>query len=157
MMKIQDAKILIYLRKNCREKLTNIARWLERPASTIYEKLHNNNGVIQKNVCLIDFKKLGFLTKVEFIIRAWKTEKESVRKFLLEHPNINSLYKINNGYDFLAEGIFEHLRDVEEFREKLESEFKIKENKMFYVIQDLKREEFLSRPQDINMISGIAA
>ncbi|MCK4670591.1 MAG: Lrp/AsnC family transcriptional regulator [Nanoarchaeota archaeon] len=155
MLKRKDVEILVYLRQNCREKLTNIAKWLDRPASTIYEKMHNNNGVIQRNVCLIDFKKLGFLTKVKFIIRAWKNDKENVRDYLAAHPNINSLYKINNGYDFLAEGIFEHLRDVEEFREKLETKFKIRENKLYYVIQDIKREEFLSTPKHIELLNSL--
>ncbi|MBW3010752.1 Lrp/AsnC family transcriptional regulator [Candidatus Woesearchaeota archaeon] len=157
MFKRKDVEILMYLRRNCREKLTNIAKILNRPASTVYEKMNNHNGIIQKNVCLIDFKKLGFLTKVKFIIRVWKTDKDKVREFLSQHPNINSLYKINNGFDFLAEGIFEHLRDVEDFREKLETRFKIKENKMYYVIQDIKREEFLSHPEDIELVNSVAA
>jgi len=53
---------------------------------------------------------------------------------------VNNIFKINNGYDFMVEGVFRFLQDFEDFSEDLEEKFSIKEKQMYYIIEDVKRE-----------------
>jgi DNA-binding Lrp family transcriptional regulator len=72
------------------------------------------------------------------------TVPEKLGSYLKAHPVINNLYKINNGYDFLAEGVFTNVKELEDFLEDLETKFLLEEKKTHYIIEDIKREEFMS-------------
>jgi hypothetical protein len=65
---------------------------------------------------------------------------------LAKNSNINSVYKTNNGFDFMMEGIFKHIKDLEDFMENLEGRFPIKSKQVFYIIEDIKREGFMADP-----------
>ena len=86
------------------------------------------------------------------MLRVHKDSKEPIRQFLEKHVNANSLYKINNGYDFLIEGVFRHLKDVEDFLEKLEEKFEVMEKQVYYIIDDIKRETFMEDPQLLGLV-----
>jgi DNA-binding Lrp family transcriptional regulator len=76
-----------------------------------------------------------------------------VKNFLLKEFNVNSVYKINSGYDFMIEGIFKHVKDMEDFIEKLDERFKLIEKQVYYVIEDIKREGFMADPQLVEMVT----
>jgi hypothetical protein len=46
----------------------------------------------------------------------------------------------------MIEGIFKHIKDLEDFMEILEEKFPIKSKQVFYIIDDIKREEFMADP-----------
>ncbi len=143
----KELQMLAHLRTNGRMRLTIMSKKIHVPVSTLYDKLKQfQKGLIKKHTALIDFKKLGFHTKSRTMIKVDKHDRNSVKLYLSNHPNINSVYKINNGYDFLIEGIFRHIRDVEDFLEKLDQKFNIKEEKTYYVVDEIKEEGFLSNP-----------
>ena len=148
----KDLLILSYLRQNCRETLTNISKKSSIPVSTLFEKIRRNrDGVIRKHTCLVDFAKLGFNTRAKIAIQASLNHRKDLLDFLLNHKNINSVYKINNGYDYLTEGIFRNMRDLEEFIETLQVKFRTKKQETYFIIDDLKREAFLSDPQFLDV------
>ncbi|MFH0869463.1 MAG: hypothetical protein V1866_00220 [archaeon] len=152
-MKKADLLFLTFLRQDARQTLTNISRKTHIPISTLYDKLKQQEHTwILKHTTLIDFAKLGYNCRAKIILSVIKEDKERLRNFLKEHTSVNSLYKINNGYDFLAEGIFENVKILEDFLEQLDASFGITEKKIFYVIEDVKRECFLSRPEHIQII-----
>jgi len=62
---------------------------------------------------------------------------------LLYQNEINTIYKVNNGYDFMFEGIFRDMRHMENFMDLIESKFKVLDQKSVYILEDLKREAFL--------------
>ena len=64
----------------------------------------------------------------------------------MKHGNVNSIYKINNGFDFQVEVIFRNLKEVEAFVESLEDSFSITSKQIYYVIDELKKECFLTNP-----------
>lgn len=143
----KDLKIICYLRQNARETLTNMSKKTKIPVSTIYERLKSQNGgLITKHTSLIDFNKLGYSTKAHIMIKVGKNSRDNLKKYLMNYNQINSLYKINNGFDFMIEGIFKHLRELEDFFEDLDEKFLIENKEVYYVIDDLKRETFLSDP-----------
>ena len=149
----KDLMIMSYLRRNSRESLTSISHKIKIPISTIYDRLRvYEHTTIMKYTSLLDFAQLGFNTRANIAIKVEQSERESLKRFLMEHKHVNSLFKINNGFDYLADVVFRHVKDLEDFLESLESRYHIKEKQVYYVIQDIKREEFLSNPDELGLI-----
>lgn len=77
-------------------------------------------------------------------------DREELERCLQESPNVNSMVKINNGYNFIVELVFREMNDVEEYLEDIEKMFSIKKKQVYYIISDLKREGFLADPLKID-------
>ena len=94
-----------------------------------------------KHTALLDFAKLGFNCRANIMLRTNREQRDKLGSHLKAHPSINNLYKINNGYDFIAEGIFTHVKDLEDFIDELEPSFDtlIKLNKTFIDRDHLKK------------------
>ncbi len=153
MLSKKDLVIITHLRKNGRETLTSISKKSGIPISTIYEKIkRSEGGIITKNTCLVDFAKLGFNTRAKVVIQANTSGKSELLSFLMKHQNVNSVYKINNGYDFMIDGVFRNMRELEDFLELLQEKFRIKKQETYFVIDDLKREAFLSDPSILDIL-----
>lgn len=146
-MNEKDMKILSFLRNDARISLTTMSRRTNIPVSTIFDKLKNyESKIITRHTTLIDFAKLGYPTRANISIKVDKDDREGLKSFLTLHQFVNSVYKINNGFDFMFEGIFKDLRDMEDFLELIESKYKIIDHKSHFIVEDLKREAFLSEP-----------
>lgn len=144
-MNQKDVKIIAHLRQNARMPLTKMSKATHIPVSTIFDRLRfNENELITKHTSLLNFSKLGYNTRANITIKVERDDKDNLKEFLMKHHSVNSVYKINNGFDFMIEGIFKQINDLEEFIELLESKFQIKDHKTFFVIEDLKREAFLT-------------
>jgi DNA-binding Lrp family transcriptional regulator len=146
---IRELKILSELRKNSRQSLTQISRKINIPVSTIFDKLIKlNNAIIKKNISLFDFDKLGYNIKVNFIVK--NPSKKHFKKFLLNKININSLYRINNYNNYHIECFFKNLNELEIFKEEL-IDLGIKDLKEYHVVEEIKKEEFFTKPIHIEM------
>ena len=139
--------ILSVFRKNARKNLTKISRATGIPVSTIYEKLKKyERDIIKKHTALLDFSKLGFDLRVDIVMKAAIPNRDSLRNFLTNNQNVNSLYRLGNGYDFLAECVFKHMRDLHDFLERLET-YKVTGMKEFFILDDIKKEDFMTDPE----------
>ncbi|MEA3514921.1 MAG: Lrp/AsnC ligand binding domain-containing protein [Nanoarchaeota archaeon] len=145
-----ELQIITALRKNSRESLTKISRKTGIPVSTIFDKI-KENPLITKSTCLLDFNQIGFNTRAKVTIKVERETREDLRKYLNKHQNVNSLYKINSGYDFLIELVFRNIKDLEDFMENIRDRFKIIEDNVFYVLEDIKREDFMN-DDNINVL-----
>jgi DNA-binding Lrp family transcriptional regulator len=135
---------MTYLRRNARENLTMISRRTQIPVSTIFDKLKDfEKKIITKHTTLIDFKKLGFDIRINMLLKIPKNFREEFREFIMTNENINSISRITNGYDYLIEGIFRDMNDLQRFSELLER-FNIESKQELFILEDLKREGFLS-------------
>lgn len=144
----KDAEIISHLRNNAREKVTMMSKKTGIPATTIYDKIRvHEKKFIKKNVALLNFSRLGLNAKSHLALSVERESKEALQKFLIENPHVNSLCKINFGYDFLAEIVFKNIAEVEKFVEDLESSYKMIKVHTFNVTEELKKEEFLTRPE----------
>ncbi|MBS3108100.1 Lrp/AsnC ligand binding domain-containing protein [Candidatus Woesearchaeota archaeon] len=150
----KDLLILSNLRMNARASLTDISKSTKVPISTIFDKLrvHQNEKLIKKHTALLDFNKLGYPVKAKILIKVNKNKKEEIRNFLLYHPNVNSLFQISNGYNFLIEVVFKQISQLEEFSELLEDKYDIRTKQVYFVIEDIKREEFMSKPESLEAL-----
>jgi Lrp/AsnC family transcriptional regulator for asnA, asnC and gidA len=142
-----DKLILIELRKNARKPLAEISRNTGIPVSTIFDRLKKlEKNVVHKHTALIDYSKVNHNMIVNFIIKTDETEREKLKDFLESHKNVNSIYRITSGYDFMVECIFKDMKQIEDFNEELYN-FKIKNKSQFHVIEELKKEEFLTKKE----------
>ena len=141
----KDMMIITQLRKNARESLTTMARKTGIPISTIFDKMKLHNGrIIRKHTCLLNFDELGYATRAKVTVKVDRDSREELMSYLNSHSNVNSLYKINSGYDFMFELIFKNIKELEEFMENLEENYAITDRNVYYVIDDIKREEFMA-------------
>lgn len=152
----KQIELVMQLRKDGRQSLTDISRKINMPVSTIFDKVRQSrDDLIRRFTCLIDFRRVGFNCRAQIVFRVNKADRDEMQYYLLRHPNINSVYKINNGYDFLVEAVFKELKEVDEFLEKIEDKFKVLEKKTYYIIDDLAREVFLTDAVHAEMV-GVA-
>ena len=149
-MKRSEMMIISNLRNNARQSLTRMGRKTAIPISTIYEKIRcYEEGIIKKYTVIIDFGKLGFATRVSMLLKTTKEKRDELKNFLLENKSINNVYKINNEYDFMVEGVFKELKDVVLFLDRIENSFGVSDKRLFYIVDDLKNEGFMSNPEAV--------
>ena len=113
MLNKKDLKILSHLRKNSRLTLTTMSKKTNIPISTIYDRLKLHRGsVIKRFTSLIDFASLGYNTRANIILKVARLHRDGLKGFLVNHPNVNCVFKINNEYDFMVEAVFRNIKDV---------------------------------------------
>jgi DNA-binding Lrp family transcriptional regulator len=152
-MKKTDLLIISHLRRNARMKLTDMSRQTRIPVSSIFDRIRVCEGsLIRKHTALVRFEALGFSTRAMLVLGVGQKDRESLKKFLEAHPNVNSLFRINNGYDYMAEVIFPGVREVEDFMEKIEGKVRLKQKKAFYILNEIRKEEFLAKPELVGLV-----
>ena len=154
----KDLKIIAHMRTNARKKVTEMSKEVKMPATTIYDKIrnHERKGIVKRHVALVDFSKLGFNTKVMLCLSVGRDRREELKKYLMQHPNINSLYRIDFGPDFIAEAIFQDNSKLQEFLDYIDTTFRIDEVKTYNISQELKKEEFMTKASHGNIPNGSA-
>lgn len=137
--------ILSELRKNSRQHLSKIAEKLELPTSTVFDNYKLISGCIKRYVSLVDFGKLGYSLRINFIFRIKNSG--IVKSFLLKHKNINSIYRINNKHTILVECFFRNMGEAYKFKEALQDKGAAKID-MRYIIEEIKKENFLANTEN---------
>lgn len=157
-MKRKDLLIISCLRQDARMKLTDMSKLTKIPVSTIFDRIRllEGNGIV-KNTALVRFDLFGYWTKAIITFSAGKKERQKLQDLLERCENVNSLCRINNGWDFLIEAVFRNVKEVEDFVEGVEEKVKLKDRKIFYVIEELGREEFMSSPEKERIIKRVIA
>ena len=136
--------LLSFLRENSREKLTTISRKTRIPISTLFDLLKElQESIIIKNTTLINFERLGYHTRAQIFLRVGQNNKEKLKQHLILNENVNNLFKINNGWDFLVETVHQIIQDLDKFLDKLNNNYALEDKQLNYLINDIKREGFL--------------
>jgi len=149
---IEDLKIIAHLRQDSRRNLTKISKQTMVPISTIFDRLKKyNKEIITKNTVLIDFKKLGYELKVQILLKTTQDKREAMKNFVDKNWNVNNVYRINNGYDFMVEAIFKNMLQLEDFNDKLEK-IGIVSKQEFYILEEIRKEAFISEPDIVEML-----
>ena len=142
----KDIQIISRLRNNSREMLTKMSKETGIPVSTIFDRINmQKEELLIKHTSLIDFQAIGFNSRAKVILKVDKKDREKLKHFIEKSININSAYRINSGYDFMFEAIFKNMKDLEDFIIHIEENHNILEKQVYYIIDDIKREEFLSQ------------
>ena len=139
-------ELLTFLRQNSREKLTTISRKTHIPISTLFDLLKEmQKTLVKKNTVLVDFSQLGYHTIAHVFLKVHKEDKDKLKSFLQYNSQVNSLYKINSGWDFMIEIIHKNIKDSDRFLENINHNFNIEEKQIHYIVDELKREGFMEK------------
>lgn len=151
MISDKNKKIISCLRRDARMSLTQMSRKIRIPVSTIFDRLKTSeDNLIVKHTALLNFGKMGFNARANMTIKVGKEYRKELADYLSTHESVNSAYRIMNGYDFLVEGVFKDMHDLESFKESLEERFAIDDTQVYFIVDDIKREEFMAIPELIN-------
>ena len=151
MLSEQEIIILKHLRKDARKSLVKIAREEEIPVSTLFSKVSKlESKVIKKSIALLDFSKLGYSLVAFIFLKLKDNSKQEAIEFLAKHPNTNNLSRVNNGFDFFLEAIFNNMKSYTKFYEDLKK-LNIKSEMVFFMIEELKKEDFLTRNEHLEL------
>ncbi len=133
--------------------LTTMSRKTNIPVSTIFDRLKaNEDDLIIKHTTLINFEKLGFHTRANILIKVDRDNRLNLKDYLTKHKNVNSVFRINNNFDYMFEAIFKNIKELEDFLENIDVKFNIQNKEVFYIIEDIKKESFLSEPYFIDCL-----
>jgi len=147
MTNAKDLLVISHLRRDGRKTLTDLSKATSIPISTIFEKLRAQQlNVIRRFTVLLDFQKLGFYTRVEIMLKVKKEDRDGLKQYLLDHNSVNSCYRINNGFDLLVDGVFKSVNELENFLESIDEEFTVDKKQIYFIIESVKEEDFLSSP-----------
>jgi Lrp/AsnC family leucine-responsive transcriptional regulator len=151
--KATDLLIISHLRQDARISLTQMSRQTRIPVSTIFDKIRHfkETGLIKKNTSIVSFERFGYNTKALVFLSTSREERGRLIDSLKNSANVNSLFKVNNGWDFIAEVISPSFREIEEFLERLEEKVTLTKKEVFYIIEEIKREEFFSNPKQLSL------
>ena len=153
MFQNKDFLVLANLRKNSRAKLTDISRRTAIPTSTLYDKIKNyQDSVINRFTLLLNFEKLGFNTRITLMLKITNHNKQPFKEFIIKHRAVNTVFRVNSGYDFLIEAVFRQIKDAEEFIDYIDKRFEIESKRVHYIVDDLKREGFLANPITFKLV-----
>jgi len=146
MLSYPDLKVISHLRNNSREKITKISRKEKIPVTTLYDKIRaqEKKGIIIKHITLLNFAKLGYHTRAVLAVTVGVEKREQLKTYLMSHPNVNSLYRVDAGNDFIFEVVFEDTSKLQEFIDKTELLFAPFMIKTYNILQELRKEEFLT-------------
>jgi DNA-binding Lrp family transcriptional regulator len=150
----KDLLILSQLRRNARMKLTDMSKATKIPVSTLFDRiiLYKDRGLVKKYTALVRFEDFGYKARALVIFSAKNREdREKLFELLDKHRNVNCLFKVNNGWDYMAEVVFPGIKEVEDFLDDVEEKVRLKNKKIFYVIDELKKEEFLASPHTASL------
>lgn len=144
MISNKELLILNHLRVDSRKSLAEISRNTGIPISTVFDKLIRlERGVIMRYVSLLDFKKLGYGFRVNFMFKVGD-DVSKFKKFLMMHKKVNSISRLSGGFDFLIGCVFRDMKELTEFSENLE-EFNILSKQEYHLIDEIKVEGFMNR------------
>lgn len=151
----EDKIALAYLRADARIPLTHLSKRCGMPVSTLFDRLSARfTSVVEKFTALINFNTLGYAARAFVILKVKREDRIPVREYLEKQPCLNSLYKINNGFDFMAEVVFQTMGELEQFSDKLEDQFSLLHKELYYVISDIHRERFFAVPDTVKIQEG---
>ncbi|RME54105.1 Lrp/AsnC family transcriptional regulator [Candidatus Woesearchaeota archaeon] len=143
----KDLLLISALRENSRQTLSKISKKTSMPLSTIHDRIMSlKRRSLVKYTALVDFTLLGFNTRACMLIKVDKKQRKELKQFLENSSNVNWLAKINNGHDFMVELVFENIKNMEDYVEKVEQKFEVQNMQTFYIVEDIKKEKFLATP-----------
>jgi DNA-binding Lrp family transcriptional regulator len=141
----KELTILQLLRKNSRATVTEIARTIGLPRSTVYDKIRKleTEGVITKYCGLVNFERLGLPVSAIIMFKS-ADNKAEFGNTLQKSRNVNNIFKLGNEYDYLAHAAFDSMDSMHTFLDELVVRQQVRDYKILYITKELKCEGYLS-------------
>ena len=144
MLTEKEQAILQLLCENSRATVTEIARKVNLPRSTVYDKIRRfkTEGIVEKYCCLVNFNSLGLPINTTILFKVADSEKAGFGKELVASRHTNSISRLANDYDYLSSFAFSSMDDLHKFLDNLTARYQLKDYKILYVARELKREGY---------------
>lgn len=124
--------------------LTTLSRKTGIPVSTIFDRLKNQEGeCIRKFTAILDFAKLGFPIRTTILLKSSAQHRDTLKHFLMAHERVNTVLRVNNGFDFAVDCFFISIQETEDFVEMLEMKFGVIGKQVLHIIEEVAREKAL--------------
>ncbi|ABN69297.1 transcriptional regulator, AsnC family [Staphylothermus marinus F1] len=140
-----DLKILDQLRKYSRTSFREIASKLNKPVSTIYDRIKRleKHGIIRGFSIDIDYRKLGYQIKALILVNAEGKDLIKVEQDIASNPNVQAVYDITGEYDIALIASFKTIEELDAFVKKLLSKPGIKHTRTSIVFRTVKETQHL--------------
>ena len=146
-VKDSDLKILGELRCNSRQTLAEISKNTKISISTVYDRIRfHEDQLIKKHTSLLNFDMLGYSIRAHILISA--SQRSELKNFIKDHPNINSAFEINNGFDFIIDCFFSNMSECRDFVNCFDR-FSVERRQVHYIIDEIRLESFMESKRNI--------
>lgn len=134
--------MLMYIRDNSRISLTKLSKKTNIPVSTLFDKLKEmeQKEIIIKHTAILNYPKLGYPIRAHLLVE--DTIEKTALKFLKSTQNTNTLFSINNGFDYIADVMFHDLTELSNFIDLLKAQAKRVQEHL--IIRGILQEQFLT-------------
>ncbi|MBW3011368.1 Lrp/AsnC family transcriptional regulator [Candidatus Woesearchaeota archaeon] len=144
-MEKKDIMLIAALRKDSRKKSSKIAKELRVPVSSVHENIEKSKErYLNRFTALLDFDKLGYSIRANIAFAVAPQDRDTLLNFLKKQDCVNSLYKINAGFDFLVEVVFKTVEELEAFVEVVEKSYIIYGKQVHHILKEIVREKFMA-------------
>ena len=112
--------ILSHFRSNARKNLTKISKQTGIPVSTIFDKLKMyESSIIKKHTALLDFQKLGYDIRVDFIVKINHKDRDKLIKvvdYFINNDNneaniVKSIFEDYSSWNYTYKSLAKSLND----------------------------------------------
>jgi DNA-binding Lrp family transcriptional regulator len=143
MLNEKEKHILQCLRKNGRCSVTKLAKQLQCSRNTVLQKLNKleNSNMFHKHTCLLNFNNIGYPIHAKVLFKL-DNPNDNFAEELVKNKNTNNVLKLGNRYDILVSFVFRKMEHFHTYMDYLNNNFSIKESKIYYITDELKREGF---------------
>ncbi|ADI31765.1 Lrp/AsnC family transcriptional regulator [Staphylothermus hellenicus] len=140
-----DLKILDELRKYSRKSFREIASKLNKPVSTIYDRIKRleKHGIIHGYTIDIDYRKLGYQIRALILVNAEGKNLIKVEQDIASNPNIQAVYDITGEYDIALIASFKTIEELDAFIKKLLGKPGVKHTLTSIVFRTVKETQHL--------------
>jgi DNA-binding Lrp family transcriptional regulator len=140
--------VLSILRADARATLTHLKTETGIPVSTLHDRLSKTlPRLITKYTALLNYAEIGYRTRAWFLVKSRKDTRETFETGMKKQKCINTLVRTSGTHDYIIEGIFTELNELEKFLEILETQQGVKAVSHLFTLSDIAREEFTPQPQ----------
>ena len=139
----KDKEIIKLMRNGKRLNISEIARELDMPTSTVNDaikRLEEKYGV--KHSSLLDYSKLDYAANAQLAVKISSMQKEEFLGFVKSEKCVNSIHHVDPDYDFLLEIVFKDAIKLKEWVEMIQIRFSAEVN-TFHILKTEKKEEFV--------------
>ena len=144
-MKEKDKEIIRLMRTGKRLNISEIARQLNLPISTVNDKIKRiEEKYVIKRSSLLDYHKLGYFANAKLVIRINSEFKQTFLDFLRGQDCVNSIYHINSGFDILVDVVCKDAIELKHWVECVKRDFSA-DISMFQILKVEEKERFVPK------------
>ncbi len=140
MLNEKELLVLENLRQDSRKTIARISKETKIPIATVFHKIKSlENKIIKKHVALVDFSKLGYHLRANFLVKS--INKQNTLDFLNNNKNVNTIFKCGHDIDFFVDCVFKNFDEMYKFIDLLK-EKDTEDIQVIHILDHVLKENF---------------